>query len=290
MKELEMKRLFILGNGFDMFHGLKTSYENFKKYLLEKYMYTPTLPNIIPLKREQEISLIVDLLDKTSGDGWWKDIERNLGNIEISFESYMENVDYDTQRLYILILCNCLEQIPHIFSEWVDTIRIENAKKNPYFANLFDSSTNAYLTFNYTTVLEDIYNVTNNLCHIHGIQHDNKIFGHGKTLTPEKEYWLREDLEAGIVHTWLKLKKDTSTLIKRHCDFFEQLSVLEEIYSYGFSFSDPDIPYIKEICKRTDSNTIWYLSSYEEEFVRNQYKYIIRDAGFKGKFRMFDIN
>lgn len=285
-----MKRLFIFGNGFDLSHGLKTSYENFKKYLLENYIYTPTLPNIIPLKKDQEVSLIVDLLDKVSGDGLWKDIESSLGIIDISFNSYMENADYDSQKLYGLILDNCLDLIPKIFSEWVDTIKIENAKKNPYFANLFNSSSNAYLTFNYTTVLEDIYNVTNNLCHIHGTQHTNKIFGHGKELTPEKEYWLREDLEVGIVYTWLKLKKNTSSLIKRHYDFFIQLSVLEEIYSYGFSFSNPDVPYIEEICKNTDLNTIWYLSSYEEESVRNQYKCIIRDAGFKGEFRIFTTN
>ena len=40
-------------------------------------------------------------------------------------------------------------------------------------------------------------------------------------------------------------------------------------------------------CKNTNSNTIWYLSTYEEETIRNQYKSIIYDAGFKGEVGIF---
>lgn len=32
-----MKNLFIIGNGFDLAHNLKTSYEDFHKYLKNKY-------------------------------------------------------------------------------------------------------------------------------------------------------------------------------------------------------------------------------------------------------------
>ena len=31
-----MTNLFVIGNGFDLAHGLKTSYEDFKLYLMEQ--------------------------------------------------------------------------------------------------------------------------------------------------------------------------------------------------------------------------------------------------------------
>ncbi|WP_223546835.1 AbiH family protein [Priestia aryabhattai] len=39
-----MSNLFIIGNGFDLDHGLSTSYENFRKYLITKY------PNALNIK------------------------------------------------------------------------------------------------------------------------------------------------------------------------------------------------------------------------------------------------
>ena len=40
-----MKRLFIIGNGFDIAHGLNTKYSHFMKYLLQ---YEKTPREIIP--------------------------------------------------------------------------------------------------------------------------------------------------------------------------------------------------------------------------------------------------
>ena len=44
-----MKKLFIIGNGFDRAHGLRTGYEDFHKYLKETYYDTDENVYQLPL-------------------------------------------------------------------------------------------------------------------------------------------------------------------------------------------------------------------------------------------------
>ena len=57
--------------------------------------------------------------------------------------------------------------------------------------------------------------------------------------------------------------------------------VTREVYSFGFSFSKADIPYIEYICKRLPNNCVWYLNKYDlNEYLKH--KQIIKSCGFKG--------
>lgn len=62
-----MKTLYILGNGFDIAHGLKTKYSDFYKYLLENKDTQTFLYNIINAYG-------------TYDDEWWNTFEENLGD------------------------------------------------------------------------------------------------------------------------------------------------------------------------------------------------------------------
>lgn len=287
-----MKRLWILGNGFDLSHGLNTSYEDFRKYLIAKYGYTPFNDEFYPFNDDMEISLIIDMIGLASEEAYWKDIENALGCIYRSFNRLIdEKRDFDEQRIIGVIIANCLKRIPLLFSEWVDTIEIEFAKPLSKFENLFALDSNVYITFNYTSVLEKTYHIEpDKICHIHGLQHNPIIFGHSRNLTPEIEFSLREDLECAIEQLWSDLKKDTMQQILKNKSFFEQMSPIKEIYSYGFSFSEPDLPYIQEICKKTNNDTVWYFSSYENLNTRKTFEKIIREKEFMGEISTFSIN
>lgn len=288
MIEVEwMDRLFVLGNGFDLAHGLKTSYEHFKSYLLDRIKYAPMYPNIIPSNYDEEVSLIIDMISHSSEGGLWKDIESAVGNIYGAVDYYIsDSMDFDERRWYGMIMCECLELIPNLFSQWVDGINIDVVTLNPKFIELFNITNTAYLTFNYTTVLEDKYKLPN-VCHIHGRQKEGIIFGHGQSLTAGKEFLLKEDLECGIEYVWSDLNKNAKKQIQKNSVFFNQLTALKEVYTYGFSFSEPDIPYIQEICLRTSKETVWFFSAYEDELTRKSFEKIVRKNGFEGELRVF---
>lgn len=77
-----------------------------------------------------------------------------------------------------------------------------------------------------------------------------------------------------------KYKKDAQSAISEHWQFFRSVSSVKEIYSFGFSFSDVDIPYIQHIARNVDRTKVtWYFDNYtwnnERQIVEK-----IKDLGF----------
>ena len=68
-----MKHLYIIGNGFDLFTGLHTSYSDFKHWLEHKYIF-----------------VYENMKAAYNMDGkWWNDFEVNLGELDI--HQYVRN-------------------------------------------------------------------------------------------------------------------------------------------------------------------------------------------------------
>ena len=86
------------------------------------------------------------------------------------------------------------------------------------------------------------------------------------------------------------LRKDVSKQMAKYKDFLVSIdSNIMEIFSYGFSFSNVDLPYIKLICSRLSIDIIWYLKTYEGQ---NFSELIIQrnnliKCGFVGKIKIF---
>lgn len=97
----------------------------------------------------------------------------------------------------------------------IDYSNIEKLRKKPSFKN------SLFLNFNYTRTIEQVYGIkASDICHIHGevsSRTEGIYFGNGDD----------EEFEG----------------------FFDRLSKVNKIYSYGFSFSEVDMPYIEEIAK-----------------------------------------
>jgi hypothetical protein len=94
-----MASLFIIGNGFDLAHGLKTSYEDFHQYL--KYCYHITDENIYSVPGETmgnhgetiyDDDEVVNFLNSTISDAEyngdnWSDVETTLGTLNVNKSS-----------------------------------------------------------------------------------------------------------------------------------------------------------------------------------------------------------
>ena len=350
-----MGNLFIIGNGFDLDHGLNTRYENFHQYL--KLVESRLFNNQESKKILEFLIDIIDdaeMFDEYIGDYRWTDFEtslnyldftnylvsfsmydeiygyRNRYDIDEDFETLDSNIDYhgllaciseeadyldykidyrnNTEvKEYVKSALNEETEIESIneqkalqisqdcsylknyFSQWINTIEInKNIERKIDFYNLINSDNSIFMTFNYTKTLELLYEVNSDkICHIHGIQDGDVVFGHGGegrgidyTTYVGSEYILESVYES--------YRKDTRKIIIENEEFFDSLNgQVDKIYSYGFSFSEVDLPYIRRICESIETeNVVWYINDYDEG---KCYRSIIKGCGFKGKFSKFRV-
>lgn len=289
-------KLYIIGNGFDLAHNLPTSYNNFRDWLIEKYPYASynyRVPESIMYPDGGEvyddnevIGYIIEILDSCD-EGEWNNLEAYLGSIAfdaLSDELLDETFEKDTFReIYanedisnnISIV---FKRLKSLFEDWVyNELGNINYRGhyNAYISECLDRD-GKYLSFNYTTTLECVYGV-NGVCHIHGCADDkncNIYFGHGND-----DDFTTKSIGASDTFNSLKhfFRKNTSKAYFDNIYFFRDLKKIEEIYSYGFSFSDVDMFYINEIKKRINKKAIWYINEYDWDRKHE----IVEKLGFK---------
>lgn len=311
-----MKSLFLIGNGFDLAHGIKTSYEDFHQYLKAQYPdvngdeFTMPESTTIPDGSEsyddnEVVSYLLRLISNTERSGEkWSNLENSLGILDFGefFDRVIELEDedgdpdfwknmYNTQDVASNLVIPT-QRISEFFSDWVNTIKID--ERIPYkgdFAALMNKESDLFLTFNYTKTLEILYHAKN-VYHIHGKQGGELLFGHGNDTDYYDENMGRyTGAENALQQIQVSLRKDTAKAIINNQDFFKRLLSIDKIYSYGFSFSGVDQIYIKEICKRLPTAEItWYLNDYDSQNQREKYKKVIWSCGFKGQFSTYHIS
>lgn len=306
--------LFIIGNGFDLAHGLKTSYEDFRHYLLEEYPEADpeefTMPDVsmmpdggVTIDDETAVSFIMRIISLTEGDKW-RDVEITLGILDFSecfdWLTYDRDSDGDIdpwKQVYrnedaASNLVLPMAKITEYFSNWIDTIELsDEISVKDDLAKLMNADEDLFLTFNYTETLEWFYGAKN-VCHIHGMQGEEILFGHGNDNDNSEEN-MRDYIgaENALDQIQASLRKDTGSAVDRHKEFFDSInSNVDKVYSFGFSFSEVDSVYIEQICRRlTNPNVVWYLNDYDNKVKRYEYMRSISKCGYKGKFSTYSV-
>lgn len=92
------------------------------------------------------------------------------------------------------------------------------------------------------------------------------------------------------------MQKDSEGIVRTNHDFFAKIAnaSIQDIYSFGFSYSLVDQPQIKAVCDVLNNgedrtiNMLWHLHAFDEKGNKNK-KYMeqIRRAGFKGQFAIY---
>lgn len=315
--------LFLIGNGFDLAHEMKTSYSDFRKFLKRKYSLTNKMIDSVPeipysyttpdgdeRYNDSVVALaIIQILDATEGS-IWRDIETNLATLDYghfldSYDLSNEEEDDDDDNFFrdeyyrnednSRELCGALELISDYFKDWVCKIRLS---KTPIldFQNLIDCDKDLFLTFNYTETLEKLYKVKN-ICHIHGTKNNEIYFGHGSDypdVNNIQRLWFGAENSIEYLHHCLQ--KDTERAYRNNFNFFKNLYYLSQsnninIYSYGFSFSDVDRIYLENIFRNIDTtNTVFYLNDFDNLEAREEFTDKIYKSGFQGEISSFHIN
>lgn len=294
-----MKRLFVIGNGFDVAHGLPTKYLDYRSFLQHSSEYEEFC-----MRMENTYGLG----DNT--DCWWREFERNLGDgriFEFEFETMAENaieemvtddgdIMYDveeTLRYHFEPYYKFMEKLNKTVLEWVRSVDILKAK--PIFNKTIDDDS-YYFSFNYTEVLEEIYNVPYyQICHIHGSVTDGSvIMGHGNIDAIEKfekeadereENWDKNGAEVsrGICNFYSASFKDTSKIIRNRDTVFSKYNEVNEIHVFGHSLGEVDMPYFWEIKKNVQDGAEWYFYVHcdEDELMEEEDEVYKKIAGLE---------
>ncbi len=272
----EYNTLYIIGNGFDLFHGLNTSYLGFYCWLIEKghmsfvSMMERIFPRLIENKRENLL---------------WSDFESALGSYNLEYihkefgpKKEQSEVDYDLQEQASVKIRPTLNNINILLKEWaIDrSNKIEISKETNKLQLPKESF---YLSFNYTTVLEELYKIPeNNVLHIHGSAmkpEDQLIVGH-KTVPVGIEcddVNKKKSLEL-IMNEMQKFYKQTSEIISNNSEKFDRLKDVDRVVVLGHSLSKIDMPYFNKVIETIKEDSHWHFSAHDVKGIANVHNLI----------------
>lgn len=259
----EKNTLFIIGNGFDLYHGLLSKYKHFCCWLnLNGY--------------EDFVNDMQTVFCKLNGniDRLWCNFESALEGYDLSDiyshyyrspEDTLGNNKWDiaNNRVADKVQDVC-DKIRPLMKEWALQIRIDQAEQKIELPK-----EGFYLTFNYTLLLEKLYDIpANHICHIHGCVNDNELItGHDLDKGTEI-FGARSDEEKiakqRIIKTINALKKDKKQQYKQNETFFLSLPLLSHVVVLGHSLSDVDLYYFGQILTLQNNEAIWHFSIHSE--------------------------
>ncbi len=309
-----MSALFIIGNGFDLAHNMPTKYSDFRKYIIERFPQSKkncrkvvSLEYVLSHKKEEiAAEFLLFAMDNASGEDWL-DFEGTMSKINF-FDKWpkshhKEDPDEDSQQA-ISHLLSMVEMNDYIFqaiqvwqiflSDWIKTVErqleIKYFSKSFGFDKIIKEKDAKFFVFNYTKTLQILYGVKK-VIHIHNRIGQKLVFGHGQDGALYEEPAENGMFSSSTCDEMIEyLRKDTDGQLRKYKDEFNKLSNVDEVYSYGFSYSQVDSPYIKLIIKNISPNATWYFTKYEIEDTEGlrKKKVKLRRYGFKGNFDVYN--
>lgn len=278
---MDNSNLYVIGNGFDIHHSLKSKYSDFKNFMIKNHYF------------------LYEKIEKYYGNSdYWNDLERSLADLDYNYifdefscflisygaddwsDADHHNYQYEINNLIRILT----DQMLSAFSDWLNQLELDSAT-SPKGQLDYISPNGFFLNFNYTSTLEKCYDVsTENIKYIHGcINTDGKniILGHAwnpeerKPLNPKINHEIIEkyvDVDFRITEGngliddyFLRTYKPTRKIIEENKDFFEKISEIKYIYVLGHSISDIDIEYFKKLVASINIKTTeWHVSFYNE--------------------------
>lgn len=268
------KKLYIIGNGFDLWHGLYTSYKCFNCFMCRQH--------------PEDQKTIGRLFNPSNPDMLWSDFENMLGQPDI--KALAEYILETPSNGKYPRTDDIFHSLKTYFQEWVNEINMpsQNNKRLNLDKNAF------FLNFNYTDTLEHCYSINSTqICYIHGDTKKNPVaipvVGHRgpgdyvkksieaiKKIEPDCDFTTIFNEIEGFYDSLAKEPKIMSRssevdkhghpdnyYINQYVDFFNRASDCSDIYVLGHSLSVIDQPYIIRIHADSPKAT-WRISYYNE--------------------------
>lgn len=273
--------LYIIGNGFDLMHGVKSSYYSFRDSLgqssaIRSILETFWTPEDIWADFENGLAYfnINMMANRFTVDNWLNDTgffkeEESAGNFQMAAECVVNPI------------ATVVDELPRRFRSWVEKLSVRSDDR-PLKTLIRNGKV---LNFNYTEFIEDLYGTPmSSVCYIHGCRRKNKyhpkeklILGH-KPGANDAAYELDEkQRKKRTYHSEIvdraqevalrliteydqELSKSTSEIIENHQVFFDSLKDIKNIVVIGHSLSEVDYDYFKKVSESVESSedVNWY--------------------------------
>ena len=271
---MEDRKLYIIGNGFDLQHGIPSHLTQFKGFA-EDHDHTlmKTVERYLPVAEDWgnleaalaaiDVESIVDDLEQFmvsySADDW-----RDSGHHDFQYE-----VDRVVKCLSV--------ELKQSFGQWVRQLPIPMSAPTPMRLKTI-APTAQFLSFNYTPTLQQLYGVSNaHVLHIHGrsaLRDDDLVLGHARN--PEEIPSLNDRPDIARLDTRLveahQILIDISPrpsettlarLISENRPFFERLINVKVVYVLGHSLHVVDEPYFRALLRMPGmASARWKIACY----------------------------
>ncbi|WP_368214863.1 bacteriophage abortive infection AbiH family protein [Aeromonas sp. R2-3] len=279
---MDTQTLYIIGNGFDLHHGLPTQYKHFKAFL-----------NVV----DRQVFDWVDTYVPADED--WSDLELALAGMDTesvvsdltcflasySDENWSDAGHHDFQYEVDRVATGLSRTLQSRFGDWIRSIVISDHSPTHQLLNTLDRNA-LYLNFNYTSTLSRLYDVpAENVLHIHGEGAESGselILGHA--WTPDERTSLQNGLDGesadhrvmealGRLDDYFEQTfKPSEQIIKHNTDFFSNLRSITHVIVLGHSLSEVDKAYFLAIAEALEERpVIWTVAvrSHDEDTDKN---------------------
>lgn len=279
-------KLYVIGNGFDLWHGIPSSYAQFKEYVK---------------RHDRDLLGVIDSYLPADED--WSDLESALADVDVdsiiddlghfmpsySAEDWSDSGHHDFQYEVDQVVQRLSTVLRARFSEWIRSL--VTPTPGTATGRLKGIDVNAlFLTFNYTSTLGALYAVPDtHVLHIHGearLQCSELILGHAWNPAQRRSLNARsdiEDIDTRLMEThdilddyFSQTFKPSEQLIRENQPFFDQLGAINTVHVLGHSLSDVDLPYILALLKVPSvAAACWYVTCRSEQERTTKYDRLV---------------
>lgn len=266
------RRLFVIGNGFDLHHGISSRYSDFAAYLekVDPEAFRIASDYVVPDRD------LWNHLEERLAEIDVDQIEDHASNFLVSYgaddwsDAYHHDYEYEIDQI-----CQAISgKLRYHFSDWVRQLKIP--QHPPSKVRCIDPN-DVFLNFNYTPTLQRVYGVPkSHILHIHGSSLDTTddiILGHGwdRRSSELLSRLINEDTDVRVGGGYKLIDdllgatfKPTREIISRNDAFFSSLSSINEVYVLGHSLAMVDEPYFHALLEQTPATATWTVSYHSD--------------------------
>ena len=252
---MEQDTLYIVGNGFDLAHGLKTKYNDFRNWLEESgfHSFVNRMEALYP--------------DVKNANGEWNDIETALGHFKMKdVVAYDKKyTDCNSAENVVLPVGNNIKSVTASLSgnlwKWIKSVDLLKTKR------MFLLNENAlFVSFNYTLTLETVYEIPQDKAwHVHGSISDKTnvlVIGYGVDEkfdnAPNPTAYNLTDVDKRRNMMTDLIKRVPLYIDKFHkWNNFPKMKAIKHVKVIGHSCSKVDRAYFEDIANAISADADW---------------------------------